>query len=217
MIGCNDSTCPKCGGNLKYYNKVKRISKDKGGNVSLLDIRQMVCEECKSIHRELPDSVAPYRHYNAKFIRAAIKDGGASVKEYKYPCKATIRRWCDSRKQHFLLRSEEISLKKECGEMEDETKKCPYCGGLSKFHHYVGRTVRSEYGKKERIRIKELKCKSCGKMFRDLPSYLKPNKQFRGDIIDGFISNELSIEDLEYEDFPSEQTIKRWKTEHNKK
>ncbi len=94
-----------------------------------------------------------------------------------------------------------------------ETKICPYCGGISKFLCFVNRTVRSEYGEIKKIKVKRFKCGDCGKTFRDLPDYLSPYKQFRADIIDGFVEGNLSTSNLKYEDYPSEQTIKRWKKE----
>lgn len=88
---------------------------------------------------------------------------------------------------------------------------CPFCGGDLKHYDYVRRIVRVEYGEIKWIMMERLICTRCGAKHRKIPSYLLPYKQYRKDIIQGFVKGQLSIFDLEYEDYPNEITIKRWR------
>ena len=88
---------------------------------------------------------------------------------------------------------------------------CPECGGTLKHEGRVKRIVRSEYGKVEQIWIKRLKCLKCGMVHRVLPSHLIPFKHFKANIIDGVQQGSITSNDLGYEDYPCELTMKRWK------
>jgi len=90
---------------------------------------------------------------------------------------------------------------------------CPICGGKLKLYDRVDREVRYEYGKIERIKIRRYKCIKCRKTHRELPKFLIAWKQFRRDIIKGVLDGSISPDDLEYEDFPCEKTMERWKRE----
>lgn len=68
MISESKSTCPKCGGQLKYYDTVKRIVRTKYGVKNKVDIRRFRCQKCSAMHRELPDFIFPYKQYEAEII-----------------------------------------------------------------------------------------------------------------------------------------------------
>lgn len=51
MISESKSTCPKCGGQLKYYDTVKRIVRTKYGVKNKVDIRRFRCQKCSAMHR----------------------------------------------------------------------------------------------------------------------------------------------------------------------
>lgn len=87
---------------------------------------------------------------------------------------------------------------------------CPICGGALKYVGPVKRMVRTEYGKKEWIKIRRMKCMKCGVVHRELPDNLIPFKQYDAEIIEGVINGDITSEVIEYEDFPSEMTMKRW-------
>lgn len=91
---------------------------------------------------------------------------------------------------------------------------CPMCGGDLKPYGYRKRIVRSQYGKKEFIKIKRMICSKCKRTHRVLPKNLMPYKHYENDIVKGFINGTLSQEDLEYEDYPSESIINEWKRTH---
>lgn len=95
MVISNASKCPKCGGRLKYYDKVPRIVRTKGGQVKEVRLRRFRCVECKSIHRELPDYIFPYKHYKADIINGVL-DGTITPETLgfeDYPCEMTMARW----------------------------------------------------------------------------------------------------------------------------
>ncbi len=96
---------------------------------------------------------------------------------------------------------------------EGDVKICPACGGP--LNHYDGlkRKTRNEYGQVKQIYIQRYKCCNCGKVHRELPNSLLPYKQFRADIIAKVLDGSASVYDLEFEDFPCEATMKRWKSE----
>lgn len=91
------------------------------------------------------------------------------------------------------------------------TLTCPDCGGKLKYYDSVKRIVRIKGGKVRRIKIRRLICTNCGKSHRELPERILPYKQYEAEIINGVIQGTISSDDLEYEDFPCEMTMKRWK------
>ena len=95
----------------------------------------------------------------------------------------------------------------------EHTTVCPKCGGTLRYYNKARRIVRTGNGVTHWITIKRMICCSCGSTHRELPGYLLPYKHYTAVIFYGFISGELSPFDLEYEDYPSETTVKRWKRE----
>ena len=55
----------------------------------------MKCPRCKKLHRELPDILAPYKHYHLDIIMGML-EGTLTVGEDEfedYPCEKTVERW----------------------------------------------------------------------------------------------------------------------------
>ncbi len=100
---------------------------------------------------------------------------------------------------------------------ERDDKICPECNGLLKPYDHVTRSVRSGFGNIEHIRIQRYKCVKCKRIHRELPNYLVPYKQFKADIIAGVIDGSVGVQNLEYEDYPCEMTMKRWTKEYTGK
>ena len=100
MVTNDESTCPECGGTLKQRGHVKRIVRTKGGNTHWIKIRRLVCNECGKEHRELPDCLLPYKHYEAEIIKGVISGIITSDDlDYEdYPCEMTMKRWRESQK-----------------------------------------------------------------------------------------------------------------------
>lgn len=103
MITSDESTCPKCGGYLKYYDKVRRIVRTKGGNVYWIKVDRFSCINCGSIHRKLPNYLLPYKHYKADIIKGFLSGELTSFDlDYEdYPCETTIKQWNNNHRLMF--------------------------------------------------------------------------------------------------------------------
>jgi len=91
VVTKEDSVCPYDSGTLVYRDSVYRKLKDKYSEASRYLLRRLRCQICKTLHRELPDLMQPYRHYESSVIQAVL-DGGDEAGE----CCAdnrTIGRW----------------------------------------------------------------------------------------------------------------------------
>lgn len=103
MIRVDATKCPLCGGVLKYYDKVKRIIKSKGGLVRKIKMKRFRCTTCRKLHRELPEDVVPYKQYEAEVVNG-VREGFITpdVMGFEdYPCEVTMKRW--SRELHPSL------------------------------------------------------------------------------------------------------------------
>ena len=92
MISDNQSICPKCGGQLKYYDHVQRLVRTKFGNKKWVAIRRLRCCKCHAVHRELPDFIFPYKQYEADII-IGVLEGLITCETLgfeDYPCEMTM-------------------------------------------------------------------------------------------------------------------------------
>ena len=89
---------------------------------------------------------------------------------------------------------------------------CPNCGGALKRYDRVKRYLRVGYGRRNAIFLYRYKCSKCGKVHRGITSDVVPYKQYSAVVIFGFISGRLSVDMLEYEDYPCELTVRLWLT-----
>lgn len=95
MIRPGEDKCPKCSSQLKYYDTVKRIARAGGPDKPTKYIRRMKCTECGSVHRELPDILEPFKHYESELINKVV-EGLITCDSYgfeDYPSAMTARRW----------------------------------------------------------------------------------------------------------------------------
>lgn len=88
--------------------------------------------------------------------------------------------------------------------------KCKDCGGSTSYYDTVKRFVKEEYGKTRKILIERRVCKKCGSIHRFAPEYILPYKHYRKDIVRGFQNGVLSVNMLNYEDYPAESTVRLW-------
>ena len=90
--------CPKCGGHLKNYDRVRRIVRTKYGRITHIKIRRLICADCGSIHRSLPYTLFPYKQYEASIIRGVVLgDISQNDRDYEdYPCEMTMKRWVET-------------------------------------------------------------------------------------------------------------------------
>lgn len=104
MISNDELTCPGCGGNLKYYDKVQRIVRTKGRKSKLIEIRRLRCIKCRSVHRELPSYIFPYKHYEIEVIIGVLEGliTSDTLGFEDYPCDMTMLRWRAQKTQLLL-------------------------------------------------------------------------------------------------------------------
>ena len=95
MITDNISICPDCGGTLKHYDRTRRIVRTTGGKTKEIKIRRFKCVECRKIHRELPDSIFPYKQYEREIITGVLNGyiSPNTLGYEDYPCETTMIRW----------------------------------------------------------------------------------------------------------------------------
>lgn len=95
MINNFESSCTKCGGRMKYYDKVSRLVRTKYGNKYKINLRRLKCSLCNSVRRELPEYIFPYKQYESDIIIGVI-EGIITCETLgfeDYPCEMTMRRW----------------------------------------------------------------------------------------------------------------------------
>lgn len=104
MVTNDESTCPKCGGDLKYYDKVQRIIRSKGKTFKHIEIRRFKCKKCGTTHRELPVDIIPYKQYEAEIIRGVLEGliTSDTLGFEDYPCEKTMIRWREQKEQLLL-------------------------------------------------------------------------------------------------------------------
>lgn len=95
MIYEGEISCPVCSGELKYYDHVHRIMKGKEGTKQIIEVRRMQCKKCHKIHRELPDEILPYLHYERDIV-VGVYNGWITPETLgfeDYPSETTMSRW----------------------------------------------------------------------------------------------------------------------------
>ena len=104
MVHEGESLCPKCGGELKYYDSVKRIVRTKRRKTIRIFIRRLRCTICGSIHRELPELLFPYKEDEAEVIIGVLEGLITSdVLGFEdYPCELTMEVWKSQETQLLL-------------------------------------------------------------------------------------------------------------------
>lgn len=87
--------CPKCNCKLKRYDCVKRVIRHKGGKKEYILVERYQCPRCNTIHRILPNSLYPYKQYEADIIDGIIDDliDSSTLGFEDYPSEVTMKRW----------------------------------------------------------------------------------------------------------------------------
>lgn len=90
-----DKNCPECGTNLKRYDSVKRIVRGKNHSKRLVAIDRYKCSKCKTIHRDTPDCLYPFKQYDSEIINGVLEGLiGPDVLGFEdFPCEETMKRW----------------------------------------------------------------------------------------------------------------------------
>jgi len=95
MVSVGGTVCPKCGGQLKHYDTVKRIVRTKGRKTWWIAVRRLRCARCGALHRELPELIFPYKQYESEVI-SGVLEGLITCETLgfeDYPCECTMIRW----------------------------------------------------------------------------------------------------------------------------
>ncbi len=87
---------------------------------------------------------------------------------------------------------------------------CPCCGGKLEYRDSRQRIRKLEGGKKEILIIRRLKCTNCHRLHNELPDCLVPYKHYEAAVISGVLEGAITPDDEDSEDYPCEQTMKRW-------
>ncbi len=106
MVTKAESTCPKCGGELKHYDTVKRIIRTKGRRTEWIRIARVRCTRCGTFHRSLPEDLLPFKQYEAEVIFGVLEEliTCETVGFEDYPCEITMERWKTQKSQLLLWR-----------------------------------------------------------------------------------------------------------------
>lgn len=95
MIKTGETRCPNCGGELRYYDKVRRMVRERYGRKRELYLRRYRCKECGVTHREMQDFLIPYKRYEREII-FGVMEGLITCETLgfeDYPCELTMRLW----------------------------------------------------------------------------------------------------------------------------
>lgn len=107
MIRENERTCPKCGGDLWHYDRVRRVVREGNGKHRWVYINRYRCAKCRMLHRELPDYIYPFRQYSLDVIEGVL-EGFITPETYgfdDYPCELTMMRWIGKIKFKLMTES----------------------------------------------------------------------------------------------------------------
>lgn len=91
---------------------------------------------------------------------------------------------------------------------------CKSCGGILKYYDKVSRGIKGRNRNVTIVSVERYKCSGCGCIHRKLPNNISPYKQYEVRIITGVINGTITSDMIEYEDYPCEMTMKRWKTQY---
>lgn len=91
--------------------------------------------------------------------------------------------------------------------------KCIYCGGDSKRHELVRRRVLGKRRSVYYISLERRRCVECGRTFRVESAVVLPYKHYEREIIFGVLEGLITCYTLGYEDYPTELTMIRWRSQ----
>lgn len=107
MIIEGQVVCPKCGGELKHYDRVKRVIRTKGRRTEWTRINRVYCTKCGAFHRCLPEDLLPFKQYEAEVIFGVLEEliTCETIGFEDYPCEMTMLRWFSQKSQLLLWRN----------------------------------------------------------------------------------------------------------------
>lgn len=95
MVEIGETFCPLCGGELKHYDTVRRIVRSKKRQTRRTYIRRLRCQSCRTIHRELPYFIFPFKQYEKELILGVLEGliTPDTLGFENHPCEATMKHW----------------------------------------------------------------------------------------------------------------------------
>ena len=87
---------------------------------------------------------------------------------------------------------------------------CKYCGGCTSGYDSVKRILRDRRGAVRWETIRRFRCRSCGRVQRELTDEMLPYKHYTKDIIEGVVDGLITEWTVGFEDYPADATRKRW-------
>lgn len=91
MYICDRCKCT----DVRRYDKVKRLTKGKGGEKIWIEVERYQCKRCKHTFRVLPDNIKKFKQYQNEIIDG-VKEGlidSDTLGYENYPCEMTMKRW----------------------------------------------------------------------------------------------------------------------------
>lgn len=87
--------CPECGGELRYYDKIKRIVRLQGHKSRYIDIKRYKCKVCGKVHRSITEDIFPFKQYEAEIINGVVEGliTPDTLGFEDYPTETTIKEW----------------------------------------------------------------------------------------------------------------------------
>lgn len=82
--------CPHCDETLLPWRWCRRICHRSDGGTDYLWTQVLWCDTCQRSHRQLPDCLVPFKHYDADSIEAGLQDGTTAAVAAD---ESTIYRW----------------------------------------------------------------------------------------------------------------------------
>lgn len=93
---------------------------------------------------------------------------------------------------------------------KEHSATCPVCGETLRYRDSRIRILKKHNGVKVHIRIRRMKCSSCGRLHNELPDILTPYKHYGTEVLEDVLDGVVTAEDAVREDAPAEITMKRW-------
>lgn len=95
MVKVGVTVCPYCGGVLEHYDTVQRTALGKRRVKKTLYIDRDRCQQCGRYHREIPDTIYPYKQYEADIVDGVKEEWitNETLGFEDFPCDSTIIRW----------------------------------------------------------------------------------------------------------------------------
>lgn len=87
---------------------------------------------------------------------------------------------------------------------------CPCCAGRLIYFDTVKRKLWTKHRKKQIVYIPRYRCPACNTVHRALPENVVPYQRYEAELIRGVLEGLITVETLDYEDYPCEATMRRW-------